>query len=503
MGVKQLHMAADIPQLIDEAIITNLMYAIWCSRKDLQIAFDSTTKEGQEAFLTWFNATVTREYGIQPGVAQQSESIMRTESVIRNFGKRFPAPIRRLGRELWMKYLARIARNIAANGYLSVKDTKNELFASKKTSDVGKPGANLVGYAHAELGMGEHVRMSAVALDTTDVQFGVLNFDIGVSSRKQARLEHGEPITSNKYSVNLFHINADQMLTAYCHLGAGFFANRYNIGYWAWELSKCPKEWVPIIEMVDEIWAPSRFIQSAFAEKTGIPVEYMPLCVTLQPFQKRGRIEFKLPENHFLFLFVFDFLSYMERKNPFAAIRAFQIAFPDRSCKVGLVIKVMNGDSENPQWVKMMALIDNDSRIQIINRTMSRSEVLSLIDSCDSFVSLHRSEGFGRGPAEAMLLGKPVIATNYSGNTDFTRPDNSCLVNYRFRPVESGQYVFEDGQVWADADVQHAAWHMKRLVENPAMTAEIGLRGKDFIRTNFNKSVVGGIYAKRLKNIMG
>ena len=254
--------------------------------------------------------------------------------------------------------------------------------------------------------------------------------------------------------------------------------------------------------MVNEIWAPSRFIQAAFAEKTRKPVEYMPLCVVPQPFQARRRIDFGLPENHFLFLFVFDFLSYIERKNPIAAIRAFQVAFPDRSSHVGLVIKVMNGDLKSKQWIEMMKLIDDDPRIHIINKTMSRSDVLALIDSCDSFVSLHRSEGFGRGPAEAMLLGKPVIVTNYSGNTDFNRPDNSCLVNFRLIPVEAGQYVFEDGQFWADPDVEHAAWHMRRLVENLSLASEIGLAGKEFISRNFNQEVIGQMYAKRLKEII-
>jgi len=503
MGVEQLHSTADVPQLIDGGLITNLMHLIWLSRKDLQIAFDISTKKGQEGFLAWYQVSVMREYGIRPEVAQQRESIMRTESAIRNFGKRLPAPIRKLGKELWMRLLARAARNVARNADLLGKSAKHELGAAKTTGADGMPGANLIGYAHAELGMGEHVRMTAAALDATDVTFCVLNFDVGVPSRKLASLDHGEITTDNEYSVNVFHINADQMLAAYCHLGHGFFANRYNIGYWAWELSKCPEASVPVIEMVDEIWAPSRFIQAAFSEKTGKPVEYMPLCVTLQPFQVRRRIEFGLPENHFLFLFAFDFLSYVERKNPFAVIRAFQVAFPDRSSRVGLVIKVMNGDLKSTQWRRMMNLIDNDKRIHIINKTMSRSDVLALIDSCDSFVSLHRSEGFGRGPAEAMLLGKPVIVTNYSGNTDFTRPDNSCLVDYRLIPVETGQYMFEDGQVWADPDVEHAAWHMRRLVANPAAAAEIGLRGKEFISANFNQSVIGRIYARRLKDIMG
>ena len=201
-------------------------------------------------------------------------------------------------------------------------------------------------------------------------------------------------------------------------------------------------------------------------------------------------------------LYVFDFLSYVERKNPFAAIRAFQLAFPDRSCSVGLVIKVMNGDCKNKKWQEMLNLIGHDVRIFVINKTISRSEVLALIHLCDSFLSLHRSEGFGRGPAEAMLLGKPVVVTNYSGNTDFTHSDNSYLVDYQLIPVPGEDYVFTEGQVWADPDVEHAAWHMRRIFADSSSAEKVGLRGKRFIEDHFNPSVIGRRYSDRIRHIM-
>src|SRR6202023_3335024 len=99
-----------------------------------------------------------------------------------------------------------------------------------------------------------------------------------------------------------------------------------------------------------------------------------------------------LPQRAFVFLFIFDFLSFLDRKNPFAAIRAFKLAFASKNSDVCLVLKVMNGKEESPIWFSMMQLIDGDPRIVIINQTLSRSEVLALLDTSDCFVSLHRSE---------------------------------------------------------------------------------------------------------------
>jgi glycosyltransferase involved in cell wall biosynthesis len=373
--------------------------------------------------------------------------------------------------------------------------------ASYLTTASARPGANLIGYAHAEIGMGEHVRMSAAALESTAVQFGVVNFNVGLPSRQAAKLDHGKVISGNPFAANIFHVNADQIFVAYPHLGDRFFSNRYNIGYWAWELAKCPPELRFASKIMDEIWAPSRFIQRAFGEGADIPVEYMPLCVMLPEFEHLGRQHFGLPGRAFVFLYTFDFLSFLDRKNPFAAIRAFKLAFPDRRSESRLVLKVINGKDESPLWANMIQLIDDDPRIVVINRTLSRSELLALFDTSDCFLSLHRSEGFGRGPAEAMYLGKPVIVTNYSGNTDFTLADNSCLVDFKLIPVEDGQYPHYQGQQWADADVEHAAWYMKKLHADSAYASDVGARGKAYIQENFNQRVIGAIYESRLKKL--
>jgi glycosyltransferase involved in cell wall biosynthesis len=453
--IDALQSAASLPQLLgDDRHISILMQMIWFSRPDLQLAFDLETPGGQTAFAEWFDASGQREYGLN-----------------------------------------------SLRPYRPKRSASEKAAPFDSTMMFSLPGANLVGYAHAELGMGEHVRMSAAALNTTTVQFGMVNFNVGIASRQGAKLDHGEILSNNPFAANVFHINADQMLLAYCHLGREFFTNKYNIAYWAWELEKCPIEWLPVLRMVDEVWAPSRFVQQAFSEHTNIPVEYMPLCVTLPEFGRMDRRYFGLSDRTFVFLYTFDFFSYLDRKNPYAAIRAFTLAFPDRKSDARLVLKVMNGKSESPSWLTMIQLIDGDPRIVIINRTLNRSDVLALLDASDCFVSLHRSEGFGRGPAEAMYLGKPVIVTNYSGNTDFTLADNSCLVNFKLIRVEEGQYPFHQGQQWADADVEHAAWYMRKLYADNAYATRLGECGRTFIHENFNPRTIGAIYESRLKKL--
>lgn len=525
MGVEKIDAPAELEQFLGDRSVTNLMLLVWHSRKDLQQAFDIHTRAGQKAFVNWYDVSSSREYGIAlSGAAQTGTNssngnagqarrfspwllysrLFALESRLARASRWLPKWIRTRAKHAWLRLMSRAALATARSAnnhevHMPGSETKSTLPAFP--SQEGDKGVNLIGYAHAELGMGEHVRMSAAAFSETTVPFGVVNFNIGVQSRQKASLDHGALSESNRYRANLFHINADQMLLAFSHLGRSFFERRYNIGYWAWELAKCPEEWVPVFGMVDEIWAPSRFIQNAFAERTNLPVVYMPLCVTLPAVPKYSRKYFGLPEEPFLFLFTFDFFSYIDRKNPFASILAFQEAFDRNRNDVGLVIKVMNGDVKSADWGRMVQLIDGDPRIVVVNRNMDRSEILGLFDVCDCFVSLHRSEGFGRGPAEAMYLGKPVIVTNYSGNTDFTLPDNSCLVDFQLVAVGKGQYPFEEGQVWADPSVEHAAWYMNKCVTDSEYCQRLGRAGADYIHNHYNQRLIGGMYQQRLSEL--
>ncbi|MEM1724782.1 MAG: glycosyltransferase family 4 protein [Candidatus Aenigmatarchaeota archaeon] len=444
---------ADIPQLLQDVYISKLMHWVWLSRPDLQECFDISTAEGQQAFTHWFLVSFEREYRRKPIIPKKEI--------------------------------------LSTNAY-----TQEEVRIE------GLPGANLIGYAYAVLGMGEHVRNTAKALHGAGIPFGIYNFSIGVEGKEDRTLTlYGVVNNKNIHKANIFHINADQMLLAYTILGHEFFANKYNIGYWAWELSKVPADMAFAVNVIDEIWAPSRFIQEAFAEVTTLPVVHMPLLVELPEFKKLGKSYFGIPEESLMFLFIFDFLSYPARKNPYDVVRAFKIAFPKNEKDVFLVLKTMYADINSDAWRILQDLIGGDNRIYVINSVMSQAEVYALIDACDCFVSLHRSEGFGRCIAEAMYLGKPVIATNYSGNTDFTLPDNSCLVDFKLIPVKEGEYPGYKGQVWAQPDIEHAAFYMRKVYEDKSYREGIALRARNFILENYSVKAIGKNYAERLKNL--
>lgn len=464
MAIDVLFEPAALPFPPEGGAINKLMHFIWMARPDLRAAFDLSGAQGQSDYCAWFAASAERDYGLDPVTFQP------------------------------------IVAQMPANGPRFLSRLFN-LPGRPAKPPQPKAGATLIGYAKGVLGMGEHVRMSATALHGTNIDFGIFDVSDVVRNVDQTAASGFRNVSSNFFDISVFHVNADQIVPTYFKLGRDFFKDRYNIGFWAWELETCPPEWSIVADIMDEIWAPSRFIQEAFAKITTKPVNFMPLCVELPDFQRRDRSWFDLPQNAYLFYFAFDGNSFIDRKNPSAMIRAFKQAFPASVRDVGLVVKIMNSDAVSEKWNRFLDEVASDDRIIVIDAIMTRHDVLALFDCCDCFVSLHRSEGFGRAPAEAMHLGKPTIVTNYSGNTDFTRSGGSLLVDYTLVPVEPGEYVYADGCFWADPDIDHAAFQMRRAYErNPEILA-IAARGQDIIKTEFDRNAIASRMQERLHAI--
>jgi len=265
------------------------------------------------------------------------------------------------------------------------------------------------------------------------------------------------------------------------------FDGHYNIGYWPWELINWPKEWEPILQLVDEVWASSRHIHDAIAPISNKPVLIMPMSVDVSDISPRTRLDFGLPADHTLFCFSFDFNSSTNRKNPAAVLRSFLRAFPNRDThtNVGLVIKTHHSRSHDDDFTQLKSMIGDDPRIYLIDGTLSKRDVLALYAACDCFVSLHRAEGFGRGIAEALLLGLHVITTNYSGNLEFCNEKNCDLVEVELVPISEADYPFGNGNSWAEPSIDGAAEYMlkfyqcgerKKLVRNPFTFRSTGAR---------------------------
>ena len=367
----------------------------------------------------------------------------------------------------------------------------------------------LVGHPFSAIGMAEHVRSAWRAFKAAGVTAGLIDI-YGLDRNKDPDFErdfgpHVVPKLSPK--TNLFCINANEVEQAMGVLEAtgskAAFESAYNIIYPAWELSKYPEPWARILERFDEVWAPSDFIAQAIAPAVSRPVVHMPLAVELTLSSFLGRRAFGIPEHAFVVLFSFDFSSFSERKNPLAMLDAFERLCALRpAAPLHAIVKYKGGDEKNPARRALEArLAALGGRAQGITRELSDNENKNLIRCADAFVSLHRSEGFGRGPAEAMTLGRVAIATNYSGNLDFMTPETSLLVDYDLIPVPEGAYLFPEGQVWADAQVDHAVQLMARMLDDPAEARALGRRASRHIRTNFSARAVGLRYTARLDEL--
>jgi glycosyltransferase involved in cell wall biosynthesis len=368
-------------------------------------------------------------------------------------------------------------------------------------------GVNLIGYAKGDFGLAEHLRLVTNAINTTSIPFCV-NDTKDPGGHTQSNESISRFITKGKpYKVNLFCYNACEIVDHFkSYEGEISLKKHYNIGYGYWELSEFPVVWREQNSYLNEIWAPSLFIKEVIEKSTTLPVYHMPIPVDFEIPVGYSRTYFNLPTDKFMFLFTFDLSSHVARKNPQAVINAFIKAFPvEKNDKVCLVIKI-HKIKNNPDHIfklnELTKQISFDPRIIIFDEILDRSSILGLINVSDVYVSLHRSEGFGLGMAEAMKMGKVVIATNYSGNKDFMNEENSCPVNYRLVRVGEMEYALvENGAVWADPDVDHAVYYMKKVYEDRAFAQKIGAVAKNYINEYRNFETIGKNYLRRLREI--
>ncbi|KHL92679.1 glycosyl transferase family 1 [Paenibacillus sp. IHB B 3415] len=362
-------------------------------------------------------------------------------------------------------------------------------------------GVNLVGYSRAEMGIGESCRIAAKSINAAGIPFGMINFTGTNSARMSDTTWMHKETEEPEFNLNVFHINAEQMIEIYAHYGNSIFKDRYNIGFWHWELPDFPDEWKESFNLVDEIWAPSTFVVDSIAMKSPVPVVKIPHSIEVSIADKRDRSYFGLPEHAFLFLSMYDLKSYQERKNPQASIKAFQLAFESDDMSVGLVIKVNSAEQGSKELEELHQLIGVYKNIYLVDKTLSRNDTNALISVTDSYVSLHRSEGFGLGLAEAMFLGKPVIGTNWSSNTDFMNHNNSCLVDYSLIRLNHDHGPYKAYQTWADPSVEHASRYMRRLCDDKNFYKEISSKAEEHIKQNYSPAIIGEMIKQRLEYI--
>jgi glycosyltransferase involved in cell wall biosynthesis len=357
-------------------------------------------------------------------------------------------------------------------------------------------GVNVAGYLSAESGMGEAARASVRALERAGIPF-VLN---NVRGEQRANdLGYTAFVSHNPHPFNLVHLNADNMADFARRQGRQYFRDRYTIGFWFWELSRFRDDWLGAFQHVNEVWVATRFAREALRASTTVPVVRMPLPVTVPQPSPHGRAHFGIAENRFVFLFTFDVSSQTERKNPLAVVRAFRRSGLARD-RATLVLKFTNGHFD-PGAVRRLAEAGEGSDVVMLDGFMDRPELAALMSASDCYVSLHRAEGFGLTMAEAMALQKPVIATAYSGNTDFMTPESACLIDYRLVPLTRDHGPYLRGFEWAEPDIDQAAEAMRQMAESPEWAAEIGRRGAKAMAACLGLDQAAERYRRRLEAI--
>ncbi len=364
------------------------------------------------------------------------------------------------------------------------------------------PGINLIGFAFGEFGLGENLRALARACEAGAIPFVVNDIDTRLSTRQADRRLASQVSADLRHSVSLMCVNPDMLGAARPLLERTRRAGGRAVGYWYWELETMPPAWAAAFDAVDEFWCATDFIANALRRATTKPVVKIPPALEIALRRRYQRAEFGLPEHRFLFLFTFDYNSFVARKNPGAVIAAFRRAFPPGRDDVGLVVKSVNGVHRPDRVASIDALIGGDPRIHHLDAFLGRDEAYGLISVTDAYVSLHRSEGLGLGLAEAMALGKPAIATGYSGNLEFMDEGNSLLVAHRLVAVRQGEYMFDDSRfIWADPDVDDAARQMRRVVDDAALRERLAAAGPEAILAHFGSARAGAILRGRLDEL--
>jgi len=495
--------ATDLPTL------SPLIYFLWASREDIQDTFTINTYQGREKLLGWFFLQGVPELGLEPLINNDWLTWLN-ETV--DLGNKRPIP--RIGLLFW-HFREDIQQAFDIEKPEGQQDlqiwTLNALESEPNCAWIktlnqqnnNKIGVNLIGFAFGELGIGEDVRMAAMACEQTGIPYTVINISpVNVIRQNDKYLEHHitEHINQLKYQINIFCLTGFDTAYVYLVKGKQLFENRYNIGWWPWELPVWPEQWHSAFDLIDEIWTATTYTQKMYQQATDKPVKLMPLPVSVNRTIDISRDELGLPDDEFLFLYTFDFNSYLARKNPQAAVKAFIKAFPPSNTKVGLVLKTMNSDITNPKWIAFKRLCAKDKRITILEKTLDREKVLGLIKSCDAYLSLHRAEGFGRTLAEAMLFGKAVIATDFSGNTDFVKKQTGFPIKWRKKKVKVGEYPFiteKSHAYWAEPSIAHAAEQMKNVFDKAIENEQI----RKFAEQQFSVQRIGGLIKAQLMKI--
>ena len=365
------------------------------------------------------------------------------------------------------------------------------------------PSVRVSGYLRHVLGLGSAARGYARALAAADVTISTVSVPLdhlSVSAETAAGYgcDHYEEVAGNGGpDFELICVNADELPRFIDALSHGY-SQAPRIGVWGWETNSIPVRWGAAFALLDEIWVYSGFMVDNIGAVAPIPVVALPPPVEAGD-PDRAPLRLGVPDG-FLFLFMFDYLSTIQRKNPVGLIEAFKLAFAEGDGP-RLLIKTINAPLRPLAEEEVLWATEGRADIHVVDASLTGEERDAVTAACDCYVSLHRSEGFGLTLAEAMAIGKPVIGTGYSGNLEFMNEHNSFLVRYALTRVGPDCEIYPADGEWAEPDITHAAELMRQVHDDPDGAARIGARAREDVARTLSERSTGAAMRHRLEQL--
>jgi glycosyltransferase involved in cell wall biosynthesis len=514
-------------RLANGVVFDETMSSVYAMARDLGEDFgDLSSTEGTEAFMAWLNQPIApwesegitryivhRVMGERPDVAAAFPNLYGNDS------HRFAAWWRATGsRELPVTeqlLLPGQGASEAADSPSHGAESRRARARRAKTEHA-RPrhpsaavdlamGVRVAGYLGHTLGLGSAARGYISALEAADIPLSTVSIPLDhvqapvELSPDYGRHSYADAVSEAGHAFDLICVNADELPNVIERLGEDYFRGP-RIAVWGWETNSIPRRWERAFGLIDEIWVYSRFMAENIGAASPVPVIALPPPVQA-PSRNRGPLRLGVPSG-FLFLFVFDYLSTIQRKNPVGLIEAFKQAFTPGEGP-HLLIKTINAPLRPLAEEEVLWAAAGRSDIHVIDRSLTIAEKDAVMMACDCYVSLHRSEGFGLTMAEAMAIGKPVIGTRYSGNVDFMTDENSFLVDYEITRVGPDCEIYPADGEWAAPDLGQAAELMRRTYEQPDEAARRGSRARQDIARALSPEAAGAAMRRRLEELSG
>jgi glycosyltransferase involved in cell wall biosynthesis len=435
--------------------LTPIEFALWNSRPDLQQAFPEANAGSARHYRGWA--------ATDPGAITFRQGILNVER---------PS-----------KSLADVGttRPALADSVLSSPSTAGGLRSGRSAF-----GWSVVGYASAEMGVGEAGRRLYSLVERTGVPTELVG--VGLNESRQRHATGTSVRSMPSFESAIMSVNADQLWRVGPAVGLEQLRG-LKVGYWFWELEHFPSEHASGFDYVDEVWAATSFMQKAFQSVADRPVRLVPLPIhpkkepTLYTRKALG-----MPESSFVFLTNFDYFSTFERKNPIGVIDAYLMAFGPNDGAV-LIVKSINGHRMPVNVERVKAAARGRQDVVFLDDYVTAAQMRAMIELADCYVSLHRSEGLGLNMSDAIARRTPVVATAYSGNMDFMTVDTAALVPYELREIGAGGGPYPAEGWWAEPDLSAAAGHMRNLFDNREFGERMAERALELVQSSYSPDI--------------